>query len=255
MSLLHRAHQALQPRAFLAIADDIEYYGLLPRKCAIERSQQKLHILAWAQQRYAHEAKGAWVSGMCRRRKTTRIHHVGYHLNILSICKLLKRCLEPVADGDDRACSADGTLRTRRLKWGELSSQIRGRMLHENAGHPEFLGEVRSDFAGEHRGMRMEYVRGTVAGDIHAGQATGQLRPTASEPRRLPGKPESVITVGAYRPLRQRLVAILYSSAVQCVDSAELRIYDSNFVASVGQCQRLLFEKDPLHGKRRCSIP
>ena len=48
---------------------------------------------------------------------------------------------------------------------------------------------------------------------------------------------------------------MLYSSAVQCVDPAELRIYDSNFMASVGQCQSLLFEKDPPDGKRRCSIP
>ena len=67
MSLLHRARQALQPRAFFAVTDDIEHYGLVPGKCPIERSQQKLHILAWAQHRNTYEAKRVRVSGMRRR--------------------------------------------------------------------------------------------------------------------------------------------------------------------------------------------
>ena len=97
--------------------------------------------------------------------------------------------------------------------------------------------------------------RGTVLSDVHAGQAPGHLGPTASEPRRLPRKPESIVPVRSYRPVRERLVAILYSSPVERVDSAEFRIHDTDLVPRVGECQSLLSEKNSPHGNRWRSIP
>ena len=94
-----------------------------------------------------------------------------------------------------------------------------------------------------------------VIDDILPREPSGRFGPTASEACGLTGQAKPIVTVGAEWPFEARLVPMLYATAVQGVNSAELRIYNPDIVAGTSERQSLTLEEDPSHRSRGRLIP
>ena len=103
--------------------------------------------------------------------------------------------------------------------------------------------------------MSVNDIGRAVIGDILPCEPSGGFGPTTLEACWLTGQTKPVVTVGTERPLKARLVPMLYATSVQGVNSAELRIHNADLVAATSERQSLPFEEDPSHRSGGRPIP